>query len=109
MPLTVKPLILCSQGMAAGTHLLEVVAMGCYISPVRVDVSARLHGQRREPFSLVGLLKSPMGLMVGVMVVAVFLLAKLMESIDPEDMKRVQKEMRNQPTPSFNSLLQGRG
>ncbi|KAL3679885.1 hypothetical protein R1sor_022841 [Riccia sorocarpa] len=124
------------QGVAAGTHLLEVVAMGYYFSPVRVDVSARLHGQvravavetrrtlsealvleplreefyyeRREPFSLVGLLKSPMGLMVGFMVVAVFLLPKLMESIDPEEMKRVQEEMRNQPTPSFNSLLQGR-
>ncbi|OAE29547.1 hypothetical protein AXG93_702s1000 [Marchantia polymorpha subsp. ruderalis] len=124
------------QGVTAGTHLLEVVAMGYYFSPVRVDVSARLHGQvraiavetrrtlpdalvleplreefyyeRREPFSVVGLLKSPMGLMVGFMLVAVFLLPKLMDSIDPEEMKRVQEEMRNQPAPSFSNLLQGR-
>ncbi|CAM6083342.1 unnamed protein product [Calypogeia fissa] len=119
----------------AGTHLLEVSALGYYFSPVRVDVSARLHGQvralavetrryyadalvleplkedvyyeKREPFSAMSLLKSPMGLMVGFMVVALFLLPKLMDSIDPEEMKRVQEEMRNQPTPSFTSLLQG--
>ncbi|KAL2613185.1 hypothetical protein R1flu_024877 [Riccia fluitans] len=124
------------KGVTAGTHLLEVVALGYYFSPVRVDVSARLLGQvravavetrrtlsdalvleplreelyyeRREPFSVVGLLKSPMGLMVGFMLVAVFLLPKLMESIDPEEIKRVQEEMRNQPTPSFSNMLQGR-
>uniref|UniRef100_A0A0C9SAB1 TSA: Wollemia nobilis Ref_Wollemi_Transcript_4254_1228 transcribed RNA sequence n=1 Tax=Wollemia nobilis TaxID=56998 RepID=A0A0C9SAB1_9CONI len=119
----------------AGTHLIEVVAMGYFFSPVRVDVSARLHGkvqayqtenrrllselvleplreeyyfEKREPFSPIALLKSPMGLMVGFMVVAVFLLPKLMESIDPEEMKRAQEEMRNQPGPSFANLLQGR-
>uniref|UniRef100_A0A0D6QXM7 ER membrane protein complex subunit 7 beta-sandwich domain-containing protein n=1 Tax=Araucaria cunninghamii TaxID=56994 RepID=A0A0D6QXM7_ARACU len=119
----------------AGTHLIEVVAMGYFFSPVRVDVSARLHGkvqayqtenrrllnelvleplreeyyyEKREPFSPMALLKSPMGLMVGFMVVAVFLLPKLMESIDPEEMKRAQEEMRNQPGPSFANLLQGR-
>eukprot|EP00249_Psilotum_nudum_P007304 c20464_g1_i1 orf=349-966(-) len=124
------------HGVPAGTHLVEVVAMGFFFSPVRVDVSARLHGQvqatltenrkslgefltleplreeqyyeKREPFSLMGLLKSPMGLMVGFMLVAVVLLPKLMENIDPEEMKRVQSEMRNQPTPSFSNLLQGR-
>jgi hypothetical protein len=124
------------QNISAGTHLLEVSSLGYYFSPVRVDVSARLHGQvravavetrkyysdalileplreeyyyeRREPFSAMSLLKSPMGLMVGFMLVAVFLLPKLMDSIDPEEMKRVQEEMRNQPTPSFSSLLQGR-
>ncbi|KAH7420789.1 hypothetical protein KP509_13G022600 [Ceratopteris richardii] len=124
------------SGIPAGTHLLEVVAPGYFFSPVRVDVSARLNGQlqafltetrrviseplmfeplreeeyfeKREPFSIMGLLKSPMGLMVGFMVMAVFLLPKLMENIDPEEMKRMQEEMRNSPAPSFGSLLQGR-
>lgn len=123
-------------GVPAGTHLLEVVAPGYFFSPVRVDVSARLNGQiqatltetrrilseplileplreeiyfeKREPFSLMGLLKSPMGLMVGFMAVAVFLLPKLMENIDPEEMKKVQEEMRNQPAPSITNFLQGR-
>lgn len=119
----------------AGTHLIEVVAMGYLFSPVRVNVNARLHGkiqayqtenriplnelvlepmreeyyyEKREPFSLLGLLKSPMGLMIGFMGVAVFLLPKLMESIDPEEMKRAQEEMRNQPAPSLTNFLQGR-
>lgn len=121
--------------MPAGTHLIEVVAMGYFFSPVRVHVNARLHGkiqayqtenrvplnelvleplrdeyyyEKREPFSLLSLLKSPMGLMIGLMVVAVFLLPKLMESIDPEEMKRAQEEMRNQPAPSLTNFLQGR-
>jgi hypothetical protein len=63
--------------------------------------------QKREPFSAMGLLKSPMGLMIGFMVVCVFLLPKLMDQIDPEEMKRVQEEMRNKPSPLSN-LLQGR-
>lgn len=123
-------------GIPAGTHLLEVIAPGFLFSPVRVDVSARLNGQlqatltetrrilseplvleplrvesyyeKREPLSLMGLLKSPMGLMVGFMGIAVFLLPKLMENIDPEEMKRMQEEMRNQPAPSLTSFLQGR-
>ncbi|MCO5580676.1 hypothetical protein L7F22_034546 [Adiantum nelumboides] len=120
-------------GIPAGTHLLEVVAPGYFFSPVRVDVSARLNGQlqatltetrrilseplvleplreetyfeKREPFSLMGLLKSPMGLMVGFMAVAAFLLPKLMENIDPEEMKKMQEEMR---TSSLTNVLQGR-
>jgi len=119
----------------AGTHLIEVVAMGYIFSPVRVHVNARLHGkiqayqtenriplnelvleplreeyyyEKREPFSLLSLLKNPMGLMIGFMVFAVFVLPKLMESIDPEEMKRAQEEMRNQPAPSLTNFLQGR-
>ncbi|MCO5602218.1 hypothetical protein L7F22_056346 [Adiantum nelumboides] len=120
-------------GIPAGTHLLEVVAPGYSFSPVRVDVSARLNGQlqatltetrrilseplvleplreetyfeKREPFSLMGLLKSPMGLMVGFMAVAAILLPKLMENIDPEEMKKMQEEMR---TSSLTNVLQGR-
>jgi hypothetical protein len=80
-----------------------------WVFQVRVDVSSRLQGQvraslvetgrslpdslvleplreeyyyeKREPFSAMGLLKSPMGLMIGFMVVCVFLLPKLMDQI----------------------------
>jgi len=123
------------HGVPAGTHLLEVVALSYFFSPVRVDVSSRLQGQvratyvegnrripeslileplreeyyyeRREPFSLLGLLKSPMGLMIGFMLICVVLLPKLMDSIDPEELKRIQETQRNQPSPLAN-LLQGR-
>ncbi|KAI5072413.1 hypothetical protein GOP47_0012519 [Adiantum capillus-veneris] len=119
-------------GIPAGTHLLEVIAPGYFFSPVRVDVSARQNGQlqatltetrrilseplvleplreeayfeKREPFSLMGLLKSPMGLMVGFMAFAAFLLPKLMENMDPEDMKKMQ-EMQSS---SLSNVLQGR-
>ncbi|KAF3528302.1 hypothetical protein DY000_02036829, partial [Brassica cretica] len=116
----------------AGTHLIEVYALGFFFSPVRVDVSARHHGkvqatltetrrsltelvleplradqyyELREPFNVMAILKSPMGLMVGFMVVVVFLMPKLMENIDPEEMKRTQEELRNQGVPSLSSLL----
>ncbi|ESQ46672.1 hypothetical protein EUTSA_v10000323mg [Eutrema salsugineum] len=116
----------------AGTHLIEVSAMGYLFSPVRVDVSARHRGkvqatltetrrsltelvleplreeqyyEVREPFSILSIVKSPMGLMVGFMVVVVFLMPKLMENIDPEEMKQAQEEMRRQGVPSLSSLL----
>jgi len=119
----------------AGTHLIEVAAMGYFFSPVRVDISARNPGkvqaaltenrrvllelvleplreehyyEIREPFSVMSLLKSPMGLMTGFMLVVVFLMPKLMENMDPEEMKRAQEEMRNQGVPSLSSLLPGR-
>jgi hypothetical protein len=115
------------EDVPAGTHLLEVVALGYFFSPVRVDVSSRLAGkirasytegprrisdslvieprheetyyEVREPFSLFGLLKSPMGMMIGFMVVCVFLLPMLMDSIDPEEMKRLQEAQRANPSP----------
>ncbi|KAL5720956.1 hypothetical protein ACHQM5_013575 [Ranunculus cassubicifolius] len=91
-----------------GTHLIEVTASGYFFSPVRIDVSARNRGkvqaaltetrrgltelvleplreeqyyEIREPFSVMSLLKSPMGLMMGFMLVVVFLMPKLMENI----------------------------
>lgn len=123
------------QGVTAGTHLIEVFAAGYSFSPVRVDVSARLHGkvralavetrryysdalvlepnrqegyyEVRETFSALALVKTPMGMMVCFMVVALLVLPRLMDSIDPEEMKKVQEDMRNKPAPSFSSLLQG--
>ncbi|CAN6918858.1 unnamed protein product, partial [Brassica oleracea] len=69
--------------------------------PLRADQCYEM----REPFNVMAILKSPMGLMVGFMVVVVFLMPKLMENIDPEEMKRTQEELRNQGVPSLSSLL----
>ncbi|XP_004501353.2 ER membrane protein complex subunit 7 homolog [Cicer arietinum] len=122
------------HNVPAGTHLIEVAAIGYFFSPVRVDVSARnpgkiqaaltenrrglsefvlepLKGEQyyeiREPFSIMSIVKSPMGLMMGFMLIVVFLMPKLMENMDPEEMKRAQEEMRNQGVPSLASLLPG--
>ncbi|PKA59173.1 ER membrane protein complex subunit 7 like [Apostasia shenzhenica] len=92
----------------AGTHLIEVVALGYFFSPVRVDISARNPGkiqaaltenrrvlyelvleplreeqyyEIREPFSIMSIVKSPMGLMLGFMILVVFLMPKLMENM----------------------------
>ncbi|KAM2151358.1 hypothetical protein ACFX1R_045812 [Malus domestica] len=122
------------HNVPAGTHLIEVSAIGYFFSPVRVDVSARNPGkvqaaltenrrplnefvleplreeqyyEIREPFSIMSLVKSPMGLMVGFMLIVVFLMPKLVENMDPEEMRRTQEEMRNQGVPSLTSLLPG--
>ncbi|GJN38935.1 hypothetical protein PR202_gb28016 [Eleusine coracana subsp. coracana] len=90
--------VLRSHNVPAGTHLIEV----------RVDISARNPGyiqaaltetrrvlnelvleplkeeqyyEIREHFSIMSLLKSPMGLMVGFMVIMVFVMPKMMENI----------------------------
>ncbi|XP_008795835.1 ER membrane protein complex subunit 7 homolog isoform X1 [Phoenix dactylifera] len=123
------------HNVPAGTHLIEVSAMGYFFSPVRIDISARNPGEIqaaltenrrvlhelvleplreeqyyeiREPFSLMSLLKSPMGLMMGFMVLVVFLMPKLTENMDPEEIRRAQEEMRAQGVPSLSSLLPGR-
>ncbi|KAM7490066.1 hypothetical protein LguiA_032987 [Lonicera macranthoides] len=122
------------HNVPAGTHLIEVAAIGYFFSPVRVDVSARNPGkvqaaltetrrglnelvleplreeqyyEIREPFSIMSLVKSPMGLMVGFMLIVVFLMPKLVENIDPEEMKRAQEEMRSQGVPSIANLIPG--
>ncbi|XP_011036595.1 PREDICTED: ER membrane protein complex subunit 7 homolog [Populus euphratica] len=122
------------HNVPAGTHLIEVVAIGYFFSPVRVDVSARFPGkvqatltekrrslsemvleplkeeqyyEIREPFSIMSVVKSPMGLMMGFMVLVMFIMPKLMENMDPEEMKRAQEEMRNQGVPSLASMLPG--
>ncbi|XP_011039644.1 PREDICTED: ER membrane protein complex subunit 7 homolog isoform X2 [Populus euphratica] len=122
------------HNVPAGTHLIEVDAIGYFFSPVRVDVSARFPGkvqatltekrrslsemvleplkeeqyyEIREPFSVMSIVKSPMGLMMGFMVLALFIMPKLMENMDPEEMRRAQEEMRNQGVPSLASILPG--
>ncbi|KAJ9702718.1 hypothetical protein PVL29_004446 [Vitis rotundifolia] len=96
------------HNVSAGTHLIEVAAIGYFFSPVRVDVSARNPGkiqaaltenrkgltelvleplreeqyyEIREPFSIMSLVKSPMGLMMGFMVIVMFLMPKLVENM----------------------------
>ncbi|KAF7150471.1 hypothetical protein RHSIM_Rhsim02G0203400 [Rhododendron simsii] len=123
-----------SHNVPAGTHLIEVTAIGYFFSPVRVDVSARNPGkvqaaltenrrgltelvleplreeqyyEIREPFNIMSLAKSPMGLMVGFMVIVMFIMPKLVENMDPEEMRRAQEEMRNQGVPSIANLLPG--
>ncbi|XP_026387592.1 ER membrane protein complex subunit 7 homolog [Papaver somniferum] len=118
------------HNVPAGTHLIEVASVGFFFSPVRVDVSARNPGkvqaaltetrrgltelvleplkeehyyEIREPFNVMSLLKSPMGLMMGFMVVVVFLMPKLMENMDPEELRRAQESVGNNP--SLSSLL----
>ncbi|KAJ8534951.1 hypothetical protein K7X08_016679 [Anisodus acutangulus] len=118
----------------AGTHLIEVSAIGYFFSPVRVDVSARNPGkvqaaltenrrslselvleplrdeqyyEMREPFSVMSLVKSPMGLMVGFMLVVMFLMPKLVENMDPEEIRKAQEEMRSQGVPGLSCLLPG--
>ncbi|PRQ26705.1 putative carbohydrate-binding-like, carboxypeptidase, regulatory domain-containing protein [Rosa chinensis] len=110
------------HNVPAGTHLIEVSAIGYFFSPVRVDVSARNPGkvqaaltenrrgllefvleplreeqyyEIREPFSIMSVVKSPMGLMVGFMVIVVFVMPKLVENMDPEEMRRTQEAMGN--------------
>ena len=120
------------HNVPAGTHLIEVSSLGYLFSPVRVDISARNPGhiqaaltenrrvlnelvleplreeqyyEKREPFSIMSLLKSPMGMMLGFMVIMVFVMPKMMENIDPEEIKQAQEQMRNSPVPSFSGLL----
>ncbi|XP_009622653.1 ER membrane protein complex subunit 7 homolog isoform X1 [Nicotiana tomentosiformis] len=122
------------HNVSAGTHLIEVSAIGYYFSPVRVDVSARNPGkvqaaltenrrnlielvleplseeqyyEIKEPFSIMSLVKSPVGLMIGFMLFVMFLMPKLAENMDPEEIRRTQEEMRNQGVPTLSSLLPG--
>ncbi|CAL9749019.1 unnamed protein product [Musa acuminata subsp. burmannicoides] len=109
------------HNVPAGTHLIEVAALGYFFSPVRVDISARFPGkiqaaltenrkalhelileplreeqyyEIREPFSIMSFLKSPMGLMMGFMLLVIFVMPKLVENMDPEEIRRAQEEMR---------------
>ncbi|XP_042435641.1 ER membrane protein complex subunit 7 homolog [Zingiber officinale] len=120
------------HNVPSGTHLIEVAELGYFFSPVRVDISARNPGnihaaltenrkvlyelileplreeqyyEIREAFSIWSVVKSPMGLMLGFTLLVIFVMPKLMDSIDPEEMKRAQEEMRAQGIPSISNML----
>ncbi|CAA3014584.1 uncharacterized transporter isoform X1 [Olea europaea subsp. europaea] len=122
MSLTI-PLAMVADTVIHGRHYSAIYILGS--AQVRIDVSARNPGkvqaaltenrrvlselvlealreeqyyEIREPFSMMSIVKSPMGLMVGFMVIVMFLMPKL---VDTEEMKRAQEEMRNQGTPSL--------
>uniref|UniRef100_A0A7N1A4I1 Uncharacterized protein n=1 Tax=Kalanchoe fedtschenkoi TaxID=63787 RepID=A0A7N1A4I1_KALFE len=42
---------------------------------------------------------------MGFMIIVVFLMPKLMENMDPEEIKRAQEDMRNQGVPSLSGSL----
>jgi len=118
------------QDILPGTHLLEVVAVGAVFPALRVDISARHQGrvrasyvddqrrqlaaplliepvkkdvdyfEQRAQFNLAALLKNPMVWMVGITLFMMLVLPKMMENMDPEELKRMQEHMnKNQGNP----------
>ncbi|KAK7849864.1 er membrane protein complex subunit 7 like protein [Quercus suber] len=90
----------------AGTHLIEVDALGYYFSPVRVDVSARFPGKIQAALTenrrgLGELTLEPMRVEQYYEININWLVSY------PEEMRRAQEEMRNQGVPSLSSLLPG--
>ncbi|KAF8389144.1 hypothetical protein HHK36_025837 [Tetracentron sinense] len=136
-----------SHNVSAGTHLIEVAAIGYFFSPVgflslyfsvRVDVSARNPGkvqaaltENRRGLSKLVLeplreeqnyevdkgtflhnvsREEPNGSNGGLHAdCCIFLMPKLVENMDPQEIKRAQEDMRTQGVPSIASLLPGAG
>ncbi|CAI6001058.1 unnamed protein product [Closterium sp. NIES-64] len=63
--------------------------------------------ERRQPFSIWTIVKSPMGIMICFMLVVMVVLPRLADSIDPEEMKQMQEQMQQQQVPSLSGLLSG--
>lgn len=111
-----------------GSHLLEVVAMGYFYPPVRIDVSARHKGkvlaawsedrrkvlpdlhiepigkmnyfEKRDSFSLRSFLMNPMMLMMLFTLVCVVIFS----NIDPETFKEMQREAEEERKKAANLL-----
>ena len=119
-----------------GVYLLEATAVGYSFPQLRVDVSAKhksvrwarvaAGGARRWPAPVVvaaeapldyyekedggGLMKmvmSPMGLMAVFMCVMAFVMPRMLEGIDPEELKKMQKEMQAQQKDNPLNKLMG--
>ncbi|CAD7701178.1 unnamed protein product [Ostreobium quekettii] len=110
------------QGLPAGLHTLDVYALGWFFPQVKVDVSVRsgtgniraeyadrrsklavplvLPGNpvsyydQRKPFNAWSLVKSPYGIMIGVMLVGIFIFPML--KVDPEDYKQMMSDLKGQ-------------
>jgi hypothetical protein len=63
--------------------------------------------EMKHGFSIFGLLKSPMVLMMVVSAGLMFLMPKMLDSLDPEEKARMKKQMANQQDPAkmFSALL----
>lgn len=110
--------------VAPGAHLLEVSCTELTFRPVRVDISVRHSGkikaryadgsraplayplvlaperrtqyyEIREPFNLMAMLSSPMVLMALFTVAMLFVMPKMMDGMDPEQLKQFQKAQGN--------------
>jgi len=115
-----------------GTHLIEVIAMGYFYPPIRVDISARHNGrihaaysedktqvlgsdmlikpvrkmqyfEERQAFNLWTFVSNPMVLM---MLLSVFCVVVL-SNIDPETMKEMQEQLAQQQAEVEKAKSQG--
>ncbi|KAJ1458119.1 hypothetical protein M885DRAFT_514218 [Pelagophyceae sp. CCMP2097] len=69
--------------------------------PIRLDAHLKYeYFDKREQVGLHTLLQNPMYLMIGVTAILVFLMPKLMESMDPEEMKKMQEQMGSAQDPA---------
>ncbi|XP_019249020.1 PREDICTED: ER membrane protein complex subunit 7 homolog isoform X2 [Nicotiana attenuata] len=75
------------------------------IELVLEPLSEEQYYEIKEPFSIMSLVKTPVGLMIGFTLFVMFLMPKLAENMDPEEIRRTQEEMRNQGVPTLSSLL----
>lgn len=71
-----------------------------------VPVSTAQYFEARESFNVMTILKNPMYLLVIMTVVMAFIAPKLIEGMDPEELKAMQENMGNQPT--MQDILSGK-
>jgi hypothetical protein len=72
-------------------HFLRFLLVNCCIKATSVIVFLFYLFKIREPFSIMSLLKSPMGLMVGFMVIMMFVMPKMMDNIGKQHSIYIQK------------------
>ena len=116
-----------------GSHLMDTFALGYTFPPLRVKVqpdghvraeyaedptewfeaplqlrpvSAAAYFEPRQGFTLRSLMRNPMFLMVSLTVLMAWVMPKLMEGMDPEELKAIQDKMGNQP--SMSDILSGK-
>lgn len=116
-----------------GSHLLETFALGYAFPPMTVKisvdgvinaafsedptvkfshplllkpVSVATYFEPRQGLSLASLAKNPMFLMVAFTVLMAWAMPKLMEGMDPEELKEMQEKMGQQP--SISDLFSGK-
>ncbi|KAI9034384.1 hypothetical protein DFJ74DRAFT_649357 [Hyaloraphidium curvatum] len=91
-----------ADGVRASTYVpgTEYERNAAYAVPYPLELAPRApysYFTPREGFNFFAILQNPMILMMGFMLVGVYLLPKLAEGIDPEELKRVQEEQAKGP------------